>query len=107
LEESKDDRPHFDLVGDISAKGQAYIDAKKIVQMSLEEEIETLLTQIKVYEQSLASLGRNKSEFEAMIMEVVHKFSDKVKLLKEAVSRNDETLKSIANKITTIFVEAQ
>ena len=47
LEESKDDRPHFDLVGQISAKGQAYIDAKKIVQMSLEEEIETLLTQKK------------------------------------------------------------
>ena len=48
LEESKDDRPHFDLVGHISAKGQAYIDAKKIVQMSLEEEIETLLAQKKV-----------------------------------------------------------
>jgi hypothetical protein len=48
LEESKDDRPHFDLVEKISAKGQAYIDAKKIVQMSLEEEIETLLAQKKV-----------------------------------------------------------
>ena len=47
MEESKDDRPHFDLVGHISAKGQAYIDAKKIVQMSLEEEIETLSTQKK------------------------------------------------------------
>ncbi len=48
LEESKDDRPHFDLVGQISAKGQAYINAKKIVQLSLEEEIETLIAQKKV-----------------------------------------------------------
>ena len=40
-------------------------------------------------------------------MEVVHRFSGQVKLLKDAVSRNDETSKSIADKITTIFVEAQ
>ena len=105
-EESKDDRPHFDLVGHVAAKGQAYIDAKKIVQSSLEEEMETLLAQKKVQEQSLASLGRNKSKFEAMIMEVVHGFSDQVQLLKDAVSRNDETSKSIAEKITTIFTEA-
>jgi len=68
--------------------------------MSREEEIETLLNQIKVYEQSLVSLGRNKSKFEANIMVVVHDFSEQVKLLKEAVSRNDETSKSIADKIT-------
>ncbi len=107
LEESKDDRPHFDLVEKISAKGQAYIDAKKIVQMSLEEEIETLLAQKKVQEQSLASFGRHKPKFEEMIMEVVHGICEQVKLLKDAVSRNDETSKSIADKITTIFVEAQ
>jgi len=52
-------------------------------------------------------LGRNKSKFEAKIMEVVHDFSEQVKLLKLAVRRNDETSKSIADKITIIFVEAQ
>ncbi len=75
--------------------------------MSLEKEIETLFAQIKIQEQSLASLGSNKSKFEAMIMEVVHGFSEQVKLLREAVSRNDETSKSIADKISTIFAEAQ
>ena len=40
-------------------------------------------------------------------MEVVHGISEQVKLLKDSVSRNDETSKSIADKITAIFVEAQ
>ena len=75
-EESKDDRPHFDLVGHVAAKGQAYIDAKKIVQSSLEEEIETLMAQKKFQEQSLTSFGRHKPKFEAMIMEVVHGITD-------------------------------
>jgi hypothetical protein len=30
------------LVGHISAKGQAYVDAKRVVEISLEEDIEKL-----------------------------------------------------------------
>ncbi len=63
------------MVGHISAKGQAYVDAKRVVEMSLEEEIETLLAQKTIQEQILVGLGKNKSKFEAMIMEVVHGFT--------------------------------
>ncbi len=41
-EESKDGQPVFNLVGHISAKGQAYVDAKRVVEISLEEDIEKL-----------------------------------------------------------------
>ncbi len=40
-------------------------------------------------------------------MEVVHDFTSQVQQLKAAVSRNDSQAKSIAEKISTIFVEAQ
>jgi hypothetical protein len=62
-------------VGHISAKGQAYVDAKRVVEMSLEEEIETLLAQKTIQQQILVNLGKNKSKFEAKIMEVVHDFT--------------------------------
>ncbi len=59
----------------ITAKGQAYVDAKRVVEMSLEEEIETLLAQKTNTEQILVNLGKNKSKFEANIMVVVHDFT--------------------------------
>ncbi len=59
----------------VTAKGQAYVDAKRVVEMSLEEEIETLLAQKTIQEQILVNLGKNKSKFEAKIMEVVHDFT--------------------------------
>ena len=62
-------------MGHISAKGQAYVDAKRVVEISLEEEIETLLTQKTNQEQILVNLGKNKSKFEANIMVVVHDFT--------------------------------
>ncbi len=62
-------------MGHISAKGQAYVDAKRVVEMSLEEEIETLLAQKTIQQQILVNLGKNKSKFEAKIMEVVHDFT--------------------------------
>ncbi len=74
-EESKDGQPAFNLVGHVTAKGQAYVDAKRVVEISLEEEIETLLAQKTNQEQILVNLGKNKSKFEAMIMEVVHGFT--------------------------------
>ncbi len=40
-------------------------------------------------------------------MVVVHDFTKKVQQLRAAVSRNDSQAKSIAEKISTIFVEAQ
>ena len=49
--------------------------ASRIVAQSLEEEIETLMTQREIHLQSLSKLGKNKSKFEANIMVVVNDFS--------------------------------
>jgi hypothetical protein len=74
-EESKD-QPSFDLVGHTSAQAQVYVNASKLVRLSLEEEIDTLLAQKQVQLQQLAKLGKSKSKFETMILDLVTGFSN-------------------------------
>ena len=65
------------------------------------------MEQKNVYLQSLAKLGKNKSTFETVIMEVVNRFSSKIEQLQESISRNTQSAETISEKMSTIFKEAQ
>ena len=77
--------------------------ASRIVAQSLDEEIETLMTQREFQLQSLSKLGKNKSKFEANIMVVVNDFSSQITALKDTIGRNQLEINKISEQVSRIF----
>lgn len=70
--------------------------AAKLVAMSLEEEIDSLVQQKEIQFQALSKLGKNKTKFETQIMALVADFSTQIEVLRNNITRNEKNAAKIA-----------
>ena len=89
----------------MTKEGEAYLNATKIVSLSLEADVEDLELKQKEIELFISGLGKHQ-EFEGVMKKASTEFSEKIKWLTNKIFELRDQKLVLGGKITNLFRES-
>lgn len=97
----------FDFVAHISKECRVFMSEMKIVDVSLEADIQVLLQQKTEMEKVFANFGKLKVDYEAGFKQVSLNLDKGIQVLKDKIASNKASSEEISSKVCSIIKDAK